>query len=94
LIEQNGLLTPPAGSKPVGGGISVFEVNFLYLVTMGMVIVLGSLVQAWSPFFGLILTEIFLILLPALLYMSWKKQMTVSALRLTWPGPWVALAAL
>ncbi len=60
--------------------------NILYLLTMVLMVVLGSALQAWSLIWGLMLSEVLLILLPGLLYLKLFHMPTREALRLRWPG--------
>lgn len=61
-------------------------VNMLYLVTLVLVVIFGSFLQAWSPVLGLILTEILLILAPALIFLRVMHLSPKGTLRLYNPG--------
>jgi membrane protease YdiL (CAAX protease family) len=74
---------------------SLRSANWLYLSTMGLILLLGSLMQARSMSWGLLATEFGLILLPTLLFI-WRGRLDWRAvLRWRWPGArLVALGAL
>ena len=61
-------------------------VNMLYLVTLVLVVIFGSFLQAWSPVLGLILTEFLLILAPALFFLRVMHLSPKGTLRLYNPG--------
>ena len=61
-------------------------VNFLYLVTMILILVVGSALQAWQPAWGLVATEWLLILPAALIYLFVARLPLTQTLRLRWPG--------
>jgi membrane protease YdiL (CAAX protease family) len=66
--------------------VSLFSANLLYLITMLLVLVAGSAVQTWNLSLGLLATEIFLILLPALLLLRvrgipWKEGLRLQPIR-------------
>ncbi len=65
--------------------LTISRANFLYLVSLLLVITLGSWMQSLSFTWGLIGTEIFCILLPALLFMRSRKLPLRASLRLTLP---------
>ena len=65
---------------------SVRSANWLYLLTMALIITLGSFVQARSLSWGLLATELFLILLPTLLFLWLKRLPARAVLQLCWPG--------
>lgn len=60
--------------------------NALFLITMGLIITVGAAIQLWSIWIGLIGTELFLILLPALVYLRRAGLPARETLRLRWPG--------
>ena len=64
----------------------VRNVNLLYLFSMILVVSLGSLAQGLSLNWGLVVTEFFLILGPALLFVLISRKSPRELLRLRWPG--------
>lgn len=62
--------------------LSITSANLLYLITMLLVILVGSVLQMLNLSLGLIATEIFLILLPALIFLWVKKIPLKDGLRL------------
>lgn len=73
---------------------SIFSVNLLFLISMLLVLVLGGLLQAWHFVWGLMLTELLLILLPAVLYLRLGGVSLEEGLRLRPIRPWMALLCL
>lgn len=73
-------------SKP-----SLLSANLLYLLSMGLIVTLGAWLQAWNFGWGLILTELLLILLPTLLFIRLTRVPLRATLRLHWPGWRLAL---
>ncbi len=67
--------------------ISIRHANLLYLVTMLLVITLGSLVQTVHLSLGLAATEILLIALPVFVLLRWKRAPWKETLRAN-PIPW------
>lgn len=67
-------------------------VNVLYLLTMVLLVTLGAAAQNWSLAWGLMISEVVFILLPALLYLKLLRLPLRDTLRLRWPG--VKLVAL
>lgn len=65
-------------------------VNWLYLVTMLLVVTVGSAMQANSPILGLIATEWLLILPSALIFLRIVKLPVGQTMRIRWPGGKVA----
>lgn len=65
---------------------TIRSVNVLFLISLVLVIVAGSAVQAWSPGWGTVITEVFLILLPAVLFLKILRYPLVETTRLRWPG--------
>ncbi|PKN97562.1 MAG: hypothetical protein CVU42_15575 [Chloroflexi bacterium HGW-Chloroflexi-4] len=62
--------------------LSIYSANLLYLVTMLLVILVGSTVQMLHLSWGLIATEVVLIALPAILFLRSKKIPLKEGLRL------------
>jgi membrane protease YdiL (CAAX protease family) len=62
--------------------LSIASANLLYLVTMLLVIVVGSIVQTLHLSWGLIATEVVLIALPAILFLRGRKIPLKEGLRL------------
>ncbi|MCK4577045.1 hypothetical protein KAU34_11605, partial [candidate division WOR-3 bacterium] len=52
---------------------SISDAFFLFLISWILVITVGSITQLKSIFLGIFITEIFLILLPALLFVKLKR---------------------
>lgn len=65
---------------------SVRSANWLYLTTMGLILILGSFLQARSMSWGLLITEFGLILLPTLLFLRLGRLNPRAVLQLRWPG--------
>ncbi len=74
--------------------ISLKNANLLYLISMLLVLVLGSIVQTLSLTWGLLATEFGLILLPTILFLRAKKVPLKEGLRLRKIKPLVGLIAL
>ena len=74
--------------------LSILKANRLYLLTMLLILIIGSLIQFYSLGWGLVGTEILLILLPAYIYLRRNKVNVRKSLRLRWPGWPVALLSL
>lgn len=62
--------------------LSIPSANLLFLVTMLLVIIVGSIVQVLHLSWGLIATEVFLIALPAILFLRARKIPLKEGLRL------------
>lgn len=60
--------------------------NWLYLISLALIVTAGSVLQNWSIAWGLLLTELFLILLPALMAVRRSKLNGRAVLKLRWPG--------
>lgn len=73
---------------------SVRNINILYLSTILLIIIFGSFLQNISFGWGLLATELFLILAPTLFYLRRSGQPLRQALRLNRISPGVGLAAL
>ena len=71
--------------------LSLKDANLLFLISMLLVITLGSLVQTWNLSLGLIATEFVLILGPALLWLRARKIPLRAALRLKGLPPLTAV---
>lgn len=65
---------------------SLRSANWLYLVTMLLILTLGSYLQSRSFAWGLLLTEFGLILVPTLLWLRLGRLAPRATLRLRWPG--------
>lgn len=65
---------------------SVRSANWLYLTTMGLIVILGSFLQTRSMSWGLLATEFGLILLPTLLFLWLGRLDARAVLQLRWPG--------
>ena len=72
----------------------ILSANLLFLVTMFLVITLGTLVQLISFSLGLIATEGLFILLPTLIWLRLRHAPTRSALRLNPIRPGIAVLSL
>jgi len=62
--------------------LSISQANSLYLITLALIITLGSAVQLLNLSWGLVATELFLILLPAVLFLRIKGIPLREGLRL------------
>ena len=62
------------------------SVNLLLLISLLLVITIGSAVQAWSPIWGTVITEVFLILLPAVIFLRILHYPVRATTQLRWPG--------
>lgn len=67
----------PLTAKPHG----LMAMNILFVVMAMVFIVLGSLVQAWNFNLGILITEFGMLVLPAVLYMYFKKQSIIKQFR-------------
>ncbi len=74
--------------------LSIAQANLLFLISILLVLVVGSIVQAFSLSWGLMLTELALILLPAVLFLRWKKIPLREGLRLKAISPLLAILAV
>lgn len=74
--------------------ISLKNANLLYLISMLLVLVLGSILQSLSLTWGLLATEFGLILLPALVFLIIKRVPLKEGLRLHKIKPLAGLIAL
>ncbi len=68
--------------------------NVLYLLTMLLILTVGSMMQLWALSPGLIGSEVLLILFPTLLFIRLNKLPIRETLRLRWPGFRVAMLGL
>lgn len=71
--------------------LSIFSANLVYLITMLLVISVGSYVQTLNLSGGLIATEVLLIMLPPVLFLAARKISIKEGLRLNPIGPGVAV---
>lgn len=69
---------------------SIVSANWLYLVSMLLILSIGAALQSASFSWGLIGTELFLILLPTMVVLRLKRLPPAETLRLRWPG-WAAV---
>ncbi|MRR31596.1 hypothetical protein EG834_14995, partial [bacterium] len=74
--------------------LSIASANLLYLVTMLLVIIVGSTIQMLHLSWGLIATEVVLIALPAILFLRAKKLPLKEGLRLNQISLPVAVVSL
>jgi membrane protease YdiL (CAAX protease family) len=65
---------------------TIRRANLLYMLSMISVVTIGAAMQAWSISWGLIATELLLILLPTLLFLRLDRLPLSETLRLRWPG--------
>lgn len=72
---------------------SVLSANGLYLVSMLLVVSAGSALQLWSVSWGLLATELGLILVPTLLWLRRDGLEARATLQLRWPGGRMAMLA-
>ena len=68
--------------------------NWLLLICLVLMVVLGTFLQLQSLSWGLLATELFLILVPVVAYLGLTKQPVAETLRLRWPGGRIALWSL
>lgn len=68
--------------------------NWLLLVCLALMVVLGTFLQMQSLSWGMMATELFLILVPVVAYLGLTQQPVAETLRLHWPGGRVALWSL
>ncbi|WP_054870679.1 type II CAAX endopeptidase family protein [Caloranaerobacter sp. TR13] len=62
--------------------LNILGTNLFYLLIGIILLTIGSLVQRWDIYKGLIITEYIIILLPALIYLKIKRQSLRKVLRL------------
>ncbi len=74
--------------------LSLPSANLLYLVSMLLVLFLGSMVQSLNLTLGLIATEVVLIALPAVIFLAVKKIPVKEGLRLNPIKPGIAVISL
>jgi membrane protease YdiL (CAAX protease family) len=77
--------SPAAAVAPPEAPSRILSANLLFLITLGLILIAGSAMQALRPRPGLIGTELFCILLPAWWFAK-RTGDTAGALRLQWPG--------
>jgi membrane protease YdiL (CAAX protease family) len=83
-----------SAAVPAPAQLSTRSANLLYLVAislMSLTLVVGFLTRdsaprRTSPFLGLLLAEVFLVLIPALLWLKVARVPVHETLRLRWPG--------
>ncbi|MBI4927296.1 MAG: hypothetical protein HY835_05985, partial [Anaerolineae bacterium] len=62
--------------------LSIRAANVTLFITMALVLVVGSVIQMWSFTWGLIATEVVLIMLPALIALRINRVPVLQGLRL------------
>lgn len=65
---------------------STRSANLLYLATMVAIVTIGARLQHWSFGWGLIATEVALVLAPTILFLRLARLPVRETLRLRWPG--------
>lgn len=65
---------------------SIQSANWLYLISIVLILTLGTRLQQASFGWGLLGTEVLLILLPVVLFLRQNKLPAMETLRLRWPG--------
>ena len=70
------------------------SVNVLYLIVLLLLVTAGMIMQQASPLWGLLGTEVFVILIPALVYLRIRRLPVAQTLRLNWPGARLALLSV
>lgn len=87
-----------ANMNPQPGGLlsrlTPIQVNLLYLAVMILMLTAGTTLQGADALWGLIGTEILVILLPALIFLWIKKLPLAATLRFNWPGFRLALLGI
>jgi len=66
---------------------TITSVCWLFLISFGLVVIVGGVLQNLMPGWGLILTEVLLILLPTLISLWIGKYPIRQTLQLRWPHP-------
>jgi uncharacterized protein len=77
--------SPAAAASPIAASSRILSANLLFLVSLLLILTIGSALQLWQLWPGLIATELLCILLPAWLFAR-ATGSTKDALRLKWPG--------
>src|SRR5574338_545927 len=80
--------------KAMKKAVRISQVNILYLITMVLVITAGSLLQYFNLSWGLVATEVLLILLPAVLVLRMNGISLREGLRLRPIGLGLAAACV
>jgi membrane protease YdiL (CAAX protease family) len=70
------------------------SVNLLFFIVMILILVFGSLMQTTAPLWGLVGTQIFLILIPSLIFLRLSKLPFKATIRWRWPGARLALLSV
>ncbi|NUM45516.1 MAG: hypothetical protein HUU38_12500 [Anaerolineales bacterium] len=65
---------------------SIRSANWLYLLSMLLILTVGTFLQKTSFQWGLLGTEFFLILLPTILFLRANRLSLTGTLSLRWPG--------
>ncbi len=73
---------------------SLLRANLLYLISMLLIVGIGSRLQSIHAAWGVVATEVLLILIPTLLFTRWEDLSWRETLRLRWPGWTPALLGL
>ena len=76
---------PAAVACPPAAPSRILPANLLFLISMVLILTVGTAAQAWRAWPGMIITELFCILLPAWLFARQTGSVT-EALRLKWVG--------
>jgi membrane protease YdiL (CAAX protease family) len=76
---------PAAGACPPAAPSRIFPANLLFLISMVLIVTVGAAAQAWRVWPGMIVTELFCVLLPAWLFAR-QTRSVAEALRLKWVG--------
>ncbi len=74
--------------------ISPANANRLYLISMVLLTSVGIAIQAWSSLGGLIATELFVILVPALVFLRTYHLPVVNTVNWHWPNLPIGIASL
>jgi membrane protease YdiL (CAAX protease family) len=81
-------------STSLNHGPTMTSASWLFLISFGLVIIIGGVLQDLMPGWGLILTEVLLILVPAIISLRIGKYPLKQTLQLRWPSPWLAILSL
>jgi len=97
-IETRGPNSPAqissGDSTSLNHGPTITSASWLFLISFGLVVIIGGVLQDLMPGWELILTEVVLILLPTIIYLRIGKYPLKQKLQLRWPSPWLALLSL
>jgi uncharacterized protein len=67
-------------------GLTLRSVNILFLIIILLILIFGSLMQTAAPLWGMVGTQIFLILIPTIIFLRVSKLPIKETLRWRWPG--------